>query len=255
MYIAETHSTNTLLKERYMDEDNLFTIRTDFQTAGRGQQGNGWESERGKNLLFSILLQQPDIPVSRSFFITMAVTTAMTDAINSLGYAFSSPLTIKWPNDIYIGDKKLAGILIETVLSGSRIAQAVIGIGVNLNQTKWMGAAPNPTSLFLEAGHKTDPQVLLDHFIHYLPQRLQVEEKTCRDYRCRLYRRDGFHWYAPRTVSLQPTMNVMFREESSFEAEIKDITPSGELVLRRRDGVLQVFHFKQIRYVLGEKMP
>jgi BirA family biotin operon repressor/biotin-[acetyl-CoA-carboxylase] ligase len=249
MYIAETNSTNTLLLEQYSDSPNLFTIRTDFQTAGRGQQGNGWESERGANLLFSTLLRTPDVPASGQFFISMAVSVALCDAISRVAGELQERLCIKWPNDIYAGDKKLAGILIENTLEGGHIAFSIAGAGLNVNQKIWHGSAPNPTSLLLQTGKRHEPQALLDAFLESLPARLADKEGTRSTYMELLYRRKGLWPYAEREVSTAPTMNSSDMS-GAFMAEIADVTQQGELVLRMEDGEQKRFHFKQIRFVI-----
>ena len=112
MYIKQTHSTSSLLREQYSDAlPHLYTIRTDFQTAGRGQAGNSWESEEGKNLLFSTLLRYDGILAAEQWRLSMLVAVALWDTLAK--YLPQEQLTIKWPNDIYFGDKKLVGILIE----------------------------------------------------------------------------------------------------------------------------------------------
>ena len=249
MFISETNSTNTLLREQYADSPDLFTIRTDFQTAGRGQQGNGWESERGANLLFSTLLRTPDVPVGEQFFISMAVSVALCDAISRVVGHLRNPLSIKWPNDIYAGDEKLAGILIENTLDVAHIAFSVVGVGLNVNQHVWHGSAPNPTSLLLQTGCRHEPQALLDAFIDSLPARLKDKDGTRRTYMELLYRRTGLCPYTEREVSTAPTMNSN-NMNGAFLAEIADVTQHGELVLRLQDGELKHFHFKQIRFVI-----
>ena len=146
MYIKQTHSTSTLLREQYTDDlPHLYTIRTDFQTAGRGQAGNSWESEEGKNLLFSSLLRYEGIRAADQWRLSMLVAVACWEVLAK--YLPKDWLTIKWPNDIYYGDKKLVGILIENSLSGSMVDHTIAGIGVNVNQTEWLSNAPNPMSM------------------------------------------------------------------------------------------------------------
>lgn len=113
------------------------------QTAGRGQRGNKWESEPGKNLTFSILLC-PDIEARSQFEMSMLVSLAVADFIDAvLGRRAAK---VKWPNDIYVADGKICGILIENRLSGTMLERAVAGIGINVNQTVFRSGAPNPVS-------------------------------------------------------------------------------------------------------------
>ena len=117
MYIKQTNSTSTLLREQYSENmPHLYTIRTDYQTAGRGQAGNSWESEEGKNLLFSALLRYNDLRAADQWRLSMLVSLAVWEVLAK--HLPEEQLTIKWPNDIYFGDKKLVGILIENSLVG-----------------------------------------------------------------------------------------------------------------------------------------
>lgn len=245
MYIAETNSTNDLLKAH----PEWITIRTDFQTAGRGQAGNGWESERGKNLLFSTLLVQPCIAVSEQFYLSMAVAVALRDVV-AMCLPSEMETTIKWPNDIYVGDKKLAGILIEHQLAEGKIAQTVVGIGLNVNQEKWEGNAPNPTSLRLLTQQIWEIEPLMQAFLRNLSEEMQDVAGIKHRYLQHLYRRKGFYWYEEREVSALPTMNQEGVTQASFEAEFADVTPQGELCLCLRNGEKRKYHFKQIRFVV-----
>ena len=169
MYIDETHSTSSLLRETYDDSlPHLFTIRTDFQTAGRGQAGNSWESEKGKNLLFSTLLRYPEVEAADQWRLSMLVAVAVREAITSILSPLASrlsPITIKWPNDIYYNDQKLVGILIENTLSGRQIAYTIAGVGINVNQTQWLSNAPNPVSMKQITGEEYDVENLLNAFL------------------------------------------------------------------------------------------
>ena len=148
MFINETHSTSTLLRQQYSDElPHLYAIRTDFQTAGRGQTGNGWESEKGKNLLVSVLLKYPEIAASEQWRLSMLVAVTLYEAIAQ--FVPEQMLTIKWPNDIYVGSRKICGILIENSLRGNRLSSSIIGIGLNINQRNFDINLPNPTSMVL----------------------------------------------------------------------------------------------------------
>lgn len=250
MYIRQTNSTSTLLREQYSDDlPNLYTIRTDYQSAGRGQAGNGWESEDGKNLLFSTLLRC-EVPAAEQFRLTMAVSVAMTEVLAHHLPAGGS-LTIKWPNDIYFGDKKLAGILVENTLAGSRVAYSIVGIGLNVNQQVFRSPAPNPVSMGQITGKEYDMAALLDEYLAALPRCLDMPAELLQEaYMSRLYRRTGLHPYIEREVSLAPTA-IAQNTDGAFLAEIQGITPQGELVLRKENGETKAYHFKQIRFVIA----
>lgn len=243
MYIETTNSTNTLMKT-LLPQEEFFTIWTGNQTAGRGQAGNSWESEPGKNLTFSVLLRPNDIPTEAYFRLNMLVSLAV---ITTLG----GSATIKWPNDIYIGDRKLCGILIENILGAERFA--IAGIGLNVNQTRFVSPAPNPTSLALETGREYALEPLLEQIIDEMKKLrpLLTEPETQKAmYMQHLYRRDGYYPYVEREVSTAPTMIQQERTPETFEARIADILDDGTLLLERRNGETRNYHFKQIRYVL-----
>lgn len=261
MYIEQTNSTNTLLKELIAkgewptDERYVYT---GYQTAGRGQTGNGWESEPGKNLLCSILLPPDDEP----FFLNVAVSVALHRVVaesiwlTTLETNADKPLSIKWPNDLYYGDKKLAGILIESAISGNKMTHAIAGIGLNIHQTAWQSDAPNPTSLKMVCEAVTgeteewDVADLMDAIDKELQHVLiEPRELTWWYYKTHLYRREGFWPFVEREVSTAPTMNAK-ADANSFLARIEDVLPTGEIVLRDQQEQQRTFHFKQIRYVL-----
>ena len=257
MYIDETHSTSSLLRETYDDSlPHLFTIRTDFQTAGRGQAGNSWESEKGKNLLFSTLLRYPEVEAADQWRLSMLVAIAVREAIASILSPLASrlsPITIKWPNDIYYNDQKLVGILIENTLSGRHIAYTIAGVGINVNQTQWLGNAPNPVSMRQIMGEEYDVESILNAFLEAI-QRWETAsaEQLKEEYIRHLYRSTGWHPYVEREVSVVPT-NIQLATQPAdgvFLAQWVDITPQGEWVLRLQTGEEKRYHFKQIRFVL-----
>lgn len=229
MYIAQTNSTNTLLKEllaRGEWPEGETYLYAGYQTAGRGQTGNGWESEKGKNLLCSILLP----PNKNLYLLNIAVSVAIVRMIGE-------PLTIKWPNDMYYHDKKLAGILLENAIVGSEIKYTIAGIGLNVNQTAFVSDAPNPISLRQITGKEYDVDQMMNNLIEAVEAVLnEPEEAIWQEYKAHLYRREGFWPFED--------------EKGEFDARIEDVLPTGELVLRDRDNKKRIYHFKQIRYVV-----
>ncbi len=230
MYIKSTNSTNTLLKELLAKgewpEGERF-IRAGYQTAGRGQTGNGWESEAGKNLLCSILLP----PTKNLYFLNIAVSVAVCRVMSELGM---SELGIKWPNDIYWNDKKLAGILLENAIVGSEVKYSIAGIGLNVNQTVFVSDAPNPVSLKQITGQEHDIDKLMERLMVEIDQVLN--EDVWPYYKAHLYRREGYWPYEDAN--------------GRFEARIEDVLPTGEIVLKDPEGKERIYHFKQVRYVL-----
>ncbi|MCR5049955.1 MAG: biotin--[acetyl-CoA-carboxylase] ligase family protein [Paludibacteraceae bacterium] len=278
MYIAETNSTNTLLLEMLANgawPEGEKYLRADFQTAGRGQTGNSWESERGKNLLCSILLPPEDEP----FYLTVAVSVALHQVVAniiekevkqhaanhlSLQWAQENPgfgtqdLTVKWPNDLYYKDHKLAGMLIEGRLCGNKMQHAIAGIGLNVNQTKWHSTAPNPVSIKTVcksvSGEQKDFNIdeLMEALYSEVQQVLSQPHMIIWErYKQILYRGKGGPWpFVERDVNIAPTMNAPKGTKGTFMARIVDVLPSGELVLQDETGETHTYHFKQIRYVL-----
>lgn len=236
-------------------QETLPYVRAGYQTAGRGQLGNGWESERGKNLTYSMLIRSIGLRADEQWRMNMLIPVVLCEVVERyLNEEERHGLTIKWPNDIYIGDKKLAGILIEHTLIGKEIGYSIVGVGLNVNQDKFV-SAPNPTSLKLVTGIEYDLDDMMEQIRTATCAKMELvkEEEILRhEYMNRLYRRNGYYPYVEREVSVDPTMNAMNRTLDSFEAEIKTITPQGQLVLRLRSGEEKTYHFKQIRYVVEQ---
>lgn len=226
MFIEQTNSTNTLLKELIAKGQEPDFIYAGYQTAGRGQTGNSWESEKGKNLICSILLP----PNKNLYFLNIAVSVAILRL-------FDEPLTIKWPNDIYWKDKKLAGILLENAIIGNEVKYTIAGIGLNVNQTEFVSDAPNPVSLKKITGKEYVIDQLMQDLLEAVHTVLnEPEEAVWSEYKAHLYRREGYWPFAD--------------QNGTFEAQIEDVLPSGEIVLRDKNGQLHTYGFKQIKYIL-----
>lgn len=223
MYIASTNSTNTLLKELIAKGQEPRFIYAGYQTAGRGQTGNSWESEANKNLLCSILLP----PDKNLHFLNIAVGVALLRVIGE-------DFTIKWPNDIYYGDKKVAGILVENAIVGSEVKYSIAGIGLNVNQTEFFSDAPNPISLKQIYGTDFDIDELMQKL--YAEVQRTLEEDVWAEYKAHLYRREGYWPYEDKN--------------GIFEARIENVLPTGEIVLKDRNNKKRIYQFKQIRYVI-----
>lgn len=239
--VHETASTNTYMARMAAMLPSNTVIYTPKQTAGRGQRGNSWECEPDKNLAFSMLLKSPDIAPNRQFFISEAVSLAIIDTLNDVANGFC----IKWPNDIYHGNGKVAGILIEHTLTTKAISQTIIGVGLNVNQTTWLSDAPNPLSIKQITGEDSNLTDLLHdicsriesycQFAGYSPQ--QFTDLHSR-YLKNLYRADS----KPHTFAMP--------DGTLFEATIHDVKPDGTLCLQMSDGEIRQFAFKQVAFVI-----
>lgn len=240
IHLNEIHSTNSYLRELIMREKEQpegTVVTTDYQTAGRGQKGNSWESERGKNLTFSILLHPNHIPPGKQFILSQLISIAIVGVLKKYDRHF----TIKWPNDIYWKEKKIAGMLIEVDLTGSSLSNAIIGIGININQRHFKSDAPNPVSLTQITGKEHNLSELLekildsivDEYNKYTPDN---EEEIRQKYMALLFRNKGVYPY-------------LYGEEI-FNASIEGIEPNGQLILKKENGSIHTFAFKEISFVI-----
>lgn len=241
IWVDEATSTNSLLASRCDCLPHGAAIAARRQTAGRGQRGNSWESAPGANLTFSLLLRPSVITAATQFELSMIVALGVCD---SLAAASGLEFKVKWPNDIYAGDKKICGILIENSLEGRRIGRSIAGIGINVNQREFLSDAPNPVSLICLTGHVYPLEPLLADVCRSIVERLGAYE-TNRDaealsaeYRSRLWRGEGFHLWTDTASG------------EDFEAEIADVAVNGLLTLRDRQNKQHVYAFKEVAAVL-----
>lgn len=258
-HFDQLESTNCYLRQYHQGMPQYAVVTAAYQTAGRGQRGNGWESEPGRNLLFSMLYYPPaDLLPSRQFQISKAVAVAVAETVDRLLDGYDHPeVCIKWPNDIYVGDRKIAGILIENALqSSTRIAHSIIGMGLNVNQREFRSGAPNPVSAVNITGRETPPEVVAGWLRQALVATLPLEDAELDlRYRGRLWRSRGFHKYVSLVASAAPAPTAVKVGDDSgragcFEAEIVGVDPDGPITLRTRSGELRVFSFKEVAPVL-----
>ena len=228
IHIEETDSTNRWLKT-YGDESNLCVV-ADYQTAGKGCGSNSWESERGKNLTFSILIHPTDIPASEQFRITEMVSVALCETIGM-------EASIKWPNDIYVGERKICGILIENRLQGSEMKDSIIGIGLNVNQQTFVSDAPNPVSIKQLTGCDTNREILLNDFLHTFNE-VSTRKNNASTYRKRLFRLGQKAAFADKT--------------GRFEGTIVDVEPDGHLLIRDETGLVRRYAFKEVQFLINK---
>ena len=243
-HLKEIGSTNTYLQES--DKDRLLPEGTivycDIQRSGRGQRGNSWESEYGKNLTFSTVFYPQTIAPASQFILSMAVASAIRTALAH--YVHADCLQIKWPNDIYWKDKKIVGILIENDLTGSQISQSIVGIGININQEEFHSSAPNPVSLRQITQKETDRMEVLNSVLEHiinLYSRIENREtdiitKIQEYYLKAQYRKEGYHPYCDA--------------KGEFTAKLIRVEPDGHLILKDKNGSLRKYTFKEVKYIL-----
>ena len=229
VHIDETDSTNRWLKDH---GEGTMVVATDYQTAGKGCGSNAWESERGKNLTFSMLIHPDGIAAREQFHITEVVSVALCRTLQPYIY---NKVEIKWPNDIYVGDRKLCGILIENRLQGNVIVDCIIGIGLNVNQRVFLSDAPNPVSMYQLTGQETDREALLADFLQTFDQEWQSKANGS-EYRELLYRKGKDGLYEAKT--------------GRFVAKLTDVLPDGRLLLVDEEGKEHTYAFKEVSFII-----
>ena len=283
--LDEVDSTNNYLKlnRGELPDGTLVTAR--IQTAGKGRRGHEWLADQGM-LPLSLLLKQPPHPDT----LTLCAGVAVCEALEPL--LPGEELGIKWPNDIYIGDRKVTGILIENDLMGPYLSRSIIGIGLNVNQTRFDPALPNPTSLAAEAGHPFDRAEVFISFYRHLAERYRTlagEEtgetgKTGKTGPVRTqaanqtdrpdetggmadgYTQPPTGYDCPSTLDSdylrllyrlgQEHLYTDGRTRQQFLGTITGVQPGGELEVRHSaDGQLRKYLFKEIEYVIGTPEP
>ncbi len=235
LYFNDLDSTNAYLATRINAgnyEDGLM-VRTDFQSKGRGYGKNHWESNRGENLLFSFVIRPDFLPPEQQFDISRIVCLSLLKYLESYAEGFK----IKWPNDILFNQSKIAGILIEHQISGNSLANSIIGIGINLNQTQFSPEAGRPCSLKNICGRQFNPADELNLLINYLNQNYQFLKEGNRDaihrnylqylYRYRIWSK--FEW-----------------DNTEYTGRISGVNEYGQLELELPQGEILSFGFKEI---------
>jgi BirA family biotin operon repressor/biotin-[acetyl-CoA-carboxylase] ligase len=240
IHLPETNSTNSyaielLLKAR---PEEVCVIIADQQTKGKGTDTNIWESEKGKNLTFSIILY-PTIAADQQFILNKAISLGIYDFLVTLlpGHKVS----IKWPNDIYIENKKACGILIQNSVIGNMLDYMVVGIGLNVNQIHFTGDAPNPVSLKMVTGIEYNLDELLQKLLHSIFERYsyagpETTKKIDSAYQNALYRLEEWHEY-------------LVNDNKVF-AKIIGTTAYGQLVLENESGKKIVCDLKEVKFII-----
>ena len=217
--------------------ENGTVVLASYQKKGRGQRNNYWESACGENLLASFILFPALLEASDQFYLSKVASLALVRWLSTK----TTGVSIKWPNDIYVGQKKIAGILIETSVKGNTLYSAVVGIGLNLNQTQFSSNIPNPVSLktvtHMEYNALQVARELLAVFMN-LYHELESGSflKTDNAYFNHLFRRNEWAWY---------------REKGELiEGRISGIGPYGQLLLEVRSGAVHSYLFKEIEFIV-----
>ena len=241
--VSQTASTNTYLSRLAATLPGGTVIYTPCQTAGRGQKGNSWESEDGKNLTFSMLLKRPPVKARDQFYLSEAAALAVVEALTAMA---GDGFAVKWPNDIYWHDKKVCGMLLENSLDGNDIAHCIAGIGINVNQERFISDAPNPVSLINITGNEHDLDVLLRQVCSRTEELVNAlaDDNARRDlherYMEKLYRNDG------KTYPFEDAAG------HRFMASVAGIAPDGTLTLQHEDGTCHNYLFKEVKHIIND---
>ena len=229
--IEETTSTNSYLARIAAESPHGTVVSAYRQTAGRGQRGNSWESESGKNLTFSILLKGTGVAPSDQFQLSEACALGVARTLKR----YVGEASVKWSNDIYYGDSKICGMLIEHSLSGGKIDHTIAGIGINVNQTVFLSDAPKSVCgeiLRLCASLPSASSALHGEFLDSL------------------YRRDGSYPYRSTIDSVSVDGTETIPAGAEFEAAILDVASDGILSLQTASGSVHRFAFKEVSYII-----
>ena len=234
--VSSTNSIASALVRKSSPPEGT-VITASWQESGRGQPGRSWESEPGKNLLMSLILYPVMVSPASQFIISRAVSLAVCDVV-----ARHTPeVKIKWPNDIYVNDDKIAGILIENSIMGMTLSESIAGIGLNVNQSRFYGSAPNPVSLSLLTGMEHDLAEITGQLFTALERRYAMvtggeTSLLQREYHQRLYRAGLWHHYSDN--------------EGVFEGMITGVMGDGMLEVQRGDGTSRLYAFREIKYII-----
>ena len=242
--ISELESTNSYAQKQIENNalhegDVIFTF---CQNEGKGQGGNSWESEIGSNLTISIVLEPNMIYASQQFVLTQLISLAIIELIKKqlLVNKSNNDVKIKWPNDIYVGDNKIAGILFQNFIKGNAIEHSIVGIGINVNQKEFFSSAPNPISIIHFANKLTDVNELLNELLlnvgtnyeKYVFESNFIELKL--EYLKNLYKYNIWANYTDRN--------------GVFEGKIIDVDEFGRLIVEHNGGDKKMYMYKEIQF-------
>jgi BirA family biotin operon repressor/biotin-[acetyl-CoA-carboxylase] ligase len=210
-------------------------ILAEYQTQGRGQKGNTWESQKGLNLTFSVILMPDFLEAHRHFYLLMSISMGILELLQQAGMKAK----IKWPNDMVSSGRKIGGILIENSMKGNCLASSVAGVGLNVNQTRFTLAGGNPTSMKLELGRTIDRENLFTDALKYLTTWIN-----------RLYRNE---WKRIRESYLHHLFQLeqwadYTDSAGDFRGRISGVLEGGELSVEKQHGGIHHYGFREIEY-------
>ena len=237
VHLKMVNSTNIYAKElNEIDEIEEGTvIWADEQASGKGRGKNIWKSEKEKNLTFSMIAHPVFLPIDYHFYLSKMVSLALVDFLMN----YIDNVRIKWPNDIYVNNQKIAGILIENKIAGDRIQNCIMGMGININQQEFPENLPNPVSLMQITGIEYNLKNLLDDVMYCLDMRFRQLKngnynELDKDYDSYLYKKDEICKFS--------------KEGSLFKAIIKQVTIDGYLNVYTEGGENLLLDFGEVSF-------
>lgn len=245
IYLDEVDSTSRYLADIASDVNHATAVSARCQSAGRGQRGNTWESEPGANVTLSILLRPTSLGAANQFLLSQIVALAVAGTVDAFLPDDAPRAQVKWPNDVYVGDCKIAGILIENTLTGSVIGRSIAGIGLNVNQMTFVSDAPNPVSLAQIARHGFDRDAVEQLLCRNI---MQLYDASIDDPAGQQRLREAYAGRLWRGVGQHPFYDALRGER--IEASIESIAPTGHLTLRLADGTARTYAFKEVAFVI-----
>ncbi len=236
--IDKTDSTNELAKEflKRKEYSLPFIVQSLFQTKGKGQYDKSWESNAKENLLMSLVIKAPPIDIEKQFDISKAVAVAILKVLSNYT---EQKVSIKWPNDIYVNDNKISGVLIENTIVGKKIDVCVVGIGLNINQTQFSSNIPNPVSLKQLAEKSFNISRIRDELVEEINNQIKDIQQVGLFYLQNLYKKD----FLSRFVD---------NKEKEFFGVILGVNEVGLLKVRLENKIVRTFANNEIRFLLPE---
>lgn len=239
VWIENTESTNSYcfnyINKNDIVEDITFII-TQKQTAGKGQQNNKWESQDFKNLTFSIILKPIHINAGDQFIVSQIVSLSVLDYLTH----YIKDVIIKWPNDIYVKNKKISGILIEHLIMGMEINFSVCGVGININQNKFISDAPNPISLNQITQKEYNLEIEIEKFYTIFENNLNLAYESAQNINTR---------YLDNLLGYQQKREFI-ANSTKFKGKIIGVSEFGQLLIEKECGTIQQFAFKEVEFII-----
>jgi BirA family transcriptional regulator, biotin operon repressor / biotin---[acetyl-CoA-carboxylase] ligase len=237
LFVPSCHSTNDLALEIIQNNEYFHgtVILADYQTQGRGQKGNTWESESEQNLIFSVALDTAFLKANEQFYLSMAMSLAVCETLLSLGFADAK---IKWPNDVFLKAKKIGGMLIENKLRGDNLRSSVVGIGINVFQNKFNSELASSLAISY-----LNVEISLQKLTERLCEHIEVYFDILKNGEF-----ERLHEAYLKTIFKIGQLQTFEKANDIFSAELIGVDADGKLVLKKGEEILK-FEIKELKYI------